>query len=138
MSTLVLTLVTVISLIAWVPVGAAAVTNGADITHSNLSVTPTTLYEGSAVAVNVTVENTGASQQPYNTTLTVDGLVAAAFVSWSDLDGRSSMSLTAVFFAGLVVGVLGFGLSALIGGAGARVGAALTTSGPPSATATNE
>jgi len=128
----------------------------------------------------------------------VGGLVAAAFVSWSYLDGRSSMSLTAVFFAGLVVGalakrrhgtatgvgvrtglvgglpilwilatvfgaatalsgpawfvaagwlmvlggvatvgVLGFGLSALLGEAGAKVGAALTTSGPPSPT-TNE
>ncbi|WP_148414131.1 DUF5518 domain-containing protein [Haloferax sp. KTX1] len=127
------------------------------------------------------------------------GLVAAAFVSWSYLDGRSAMSLSAVFFAGLVVGalakrrhgtatgvgvrtglvgglpvlwilatvfgaatalsgptwfvvggwlmmlggvatvgLLGFGLSALLGEAGARVGAALTTSGPPSATATNE
>ncbi|EMA07552.1 outer membrane protein assembly factor BamB family protein, partial [Haloferax denitrificans] len=68
---------TVVSLVAWVPVGAAAVTNGADISHSTLSVTPTTLYEGSAVTVNVTVENTGASQQPYNTTLTVDGAVVA-------------------------------------------------------------
>ncbi|EMA03138.1 DUF5518 domain-containing protein [Haloferax denitrificans] len=129
----------------------------------------------------------------------VGGLVAAAFVSWSYLDGRSAMSLTAVFFAGLVVGavakrrhgtatgvgvqtglvgglpilwvlfdvlafasglsgptwfvgagwlmvlggvatvgLLGFGLSALLGEAGAKVGAALTTSDPPSPTATNE
>ncbi|MCO8265080.1 DUF5518 domain-containing protein [Haloferax sp. AB510] len=129
----------------------------------------------------------------------VGGLVAAVFVSWSYLDGRSAMSLTAVFFAGLVVGavakrrhgtatgvgvrtglvgglpilwvlfdvlafatglsgptwfvvagwlmvlggvatvgLLGFGLSALLGEAGARVGAALTTSDPPSPTATNE
>ncbi|RDZ62133.1 hypothetical protein C5B90_17385 [Haloferax sp. Atlit-12N] len=129
----------------------------------------------------------------------VGGLVAAAFVSWSYLDGRSAMSLTAVFFAGLVVGavakrrhgtatgvgvqtglvgglpilwvlfdvlafatglsgptwfvgagwlmalggvatvgLLGFGLSALLGGAGAKVGAALTTFDPPSPTTTNE
>ncbi|MFB1065064.1 PQQ-binding-like beta-propeller repeat protein [Natrinema sp. H-ect4] len=52
---------------------AASTTNGPDIVYSDASITPGTMYTGSAVTATVTVTNTGGSQQDYNATLVVDG-----------------------------------------------------------------
>ncbi|MGM0592396.1 MAG: PKD domain-containing protein [Halobacteriota archaeon] len=58
--------------------GVRYVVDGPNVAYSNAVITPGTLYEGSAITANVTVDNTGTTQQAYNATLTVDGTVVAS------------------------------------------------------------